>query len=133
MSSTGVPKVVLLCGGMGTRMLPCSRRRSGRRAYAGGRGMSPAALLERAEAAFAAGDLADARNGLEQALAAAGDDPALRAQVLNDLAVLERPREAMLSRCCSQRSPTIPATGRRSRTSATPASAPATSSRPRIG
>ena len=50
--------------------------------------MSPAALLERAEAAFAAGDLADARNGLEQALAAAADDPALRAQVLNDLAVL---------------------------------------------
>jgi glycosyltransferase involved in cell wall biosynthesis len=50
--------------------------------------MSPAALLERAEAAFAAGDLVDARNGLEQALAAAADDPALRAQVLNDLAVL---------------------------------------------
>ena len=65
-----------------------ARRRSARRAYAGGRGMSPAALLERAEAAFAAGDLVDARNGLEQALAAAADDPALRVQVLNDLAVL---------------------------------------------
>ena len=51
--------------------------------------MSPSDLLERAEAAFAAGDLADARNGLEQALAAVGDDPARRAPVLNDLAVLD--------------------------------------------
>jgi glycosyltransferase involved in cell wall biosynthesis len=51
--------------------------------------VSPAALLERAEAAFAAGDLVDARKGLEQALAAAAVDPALRAQILSDLAVLE--------------------------------------------